>query len=435
MKKNKIAAAFDQPADDQKNKPEADHVIPVILGVDLANRFIQGCFQDPVTGKLVNRQYTRDRFRKLLQEAKYGQMTVVMEACGTSTYWGNLCRKYGHVPVIVPAQIVHAHNTGNKDDANDARCIWQIGFMPEVKHVRLRSTDNQDMMSIMLLLDSIIETKTQLGNRIKSFLSERGVLCNKGAEAAMSTLKKFCEDAIAEEKDKNSQRSAVLSVVSSSFCGLMKAIISSEQTITDFIISWAASNEKCRLLMTIPFIGPITAAAIVIYMEDPSYFRNGRAFAAYCRMVPYHIGTGGKVEILGIHNKGNRWIKRLLYEVSQGMYHRVMMMLKKGKDAADEKMPEPLSEWIANMAARKPMKKVACAIANKLCRVSWAVLSSGTPYVQEKSSLIKPSVADPDGKVKRCRSVRKNAVKGVMDAIESLERFWADRREKAQQAA
>lgn len=75
--------------------------------------------------------------------------------------------------------------------------------------------------------------------------------------------------------------------------------------------------------------------------DFPSYFRNGRAFAAYCRMVPYHIGTGGKVEILGIHNKGNRWIKRLLYEVSQGMYHRVMMMLKKGKDAADGKMPEP----------------------------------------------------------------------------------------------
>ena len=220
MKKNKIAAAaFDQPADDQENKPEADPVISMILGVDLANKFIQGCFRDPDTEKLVNRQYTRDRFRKFLQEAKYGSMTVVMEACGTSTYWGNLCRKYGHVPVIVPAQIVHAHNTGNKDDANDARCIWQIGFMPEVKHVRLRSTDNQDMMSIMLLLDSIIETKTQLGNRIKSFLSERGVLCNKGAEAAMSTLKKFCEDAIAEEKDKNSQRSAVLSVVSSSFCG------------------------------------------------------------------------------------------------------------------------------------------------------------------------------------------------------------------------
>ena len=117
------------------------------------------------------------------------------------------------------------------------------------------------------------------------------------------------------------------------------------------------------------------------------------------------------------------------------MYHRVMMALKKCDAAAYGKIPEPLSEWIANMAKRKPMKKVVCAIANKLCRVSWAVLSSGTPYVQEKSSLIKPSVADPDGKVKRCRSVRKNAVKGVMDAIESLERFWAERKEESRQAA
>ena len=451
MKKTKIAAAFDKPAADPKNsivaavdepsvgpknEPEVNQLARLVAGVDLAKSKIQVCLKDPVTGKLINWQYTRDKFKKLLTDSPYGPMMVIMEACGTCTYWGHFCLDHGHEPVIVPAQIAHANNTGNKDDANDARCLWRLGTMQDLIKIRLRSTDNQDMMSLMGLLNSFVKTRTQLENRIKSFLLERGATSNKGAVSVMDSLKKFCEDTV-EVSAPGSERPAMLSVVSSSFCGLMKAVTSSEQAIADHIISWAASNEKCKLLMTIPYVGPIVAAAIVIFMEDPSYFRNGRLFAAFCRMVPYHTGTGGKVEILGIRRNGNSWIKRLVYEAAIGMYLRVMQAQKKGQDAADGKTPEPLSEWIVNMAKRKPVKKVVCAIANKLCRISWAVLSSGTPYVQSKSSLIQPSIVDSEGKVKKCRALRNSIAKSVMGSIEAVECFWAaiNDEEQPQQAA
>ena len=320
MNKTKIAAAFDKPASDPKNnfasaseepefgpkkEPEVKPLVRLPVGVDLAKKYIQVCFKDPVTGKIINKQLTRAQFAKFLAGSKYGPMMVGMEACGTCTYWGHFCLDHGHIPVILPAQLVHANNTGNKDDANDARCIWRLLFLPDIetKKIRLRSTDNQDLMSMMKLQESLAKIETQIENIVRHYLLERGVTSNKGAESVMNSLKKYCEDTI-EVLGLENERSAMLSVVSSSFCGLMKANISSEQAITDYIISWAASNEKCKLLMTIPYVGPIAAAAIAIYMEDPSYFKNGRQFTALCRMVPYHTGTGGKVEILGIHRNG-----------------------------------------------------------------------------------------------------------------------------------
>ena len=63
------------------------------------------------------------------------------------------------------------------------------------------------------------------------------------------------------------------------------------------------------------------------------------------------------------------------------------------------------------------------------------MLSSGTPYEQSKSSLIQPSVASPEGKVKSCRTVRKSNFNGVMSSIEAVEGFWAAINDEAQQAA
>ena len=257
MNKTKIAAAFDKPASDPKNnfasaseepefgpkkEPEVKPLVRLPVGVDLAKKYIQVCFKDPVTGKIINKQLTRAQFAKFLAGSKYGPMMVGMEACGTCTYWGHFCLDHGHIPVILPAQLVHANNTGNKDDANDARCIWRLLFLPDIetKKIRLRSTDNQDLMSMMKLQESLAKIETQIENIVRHYLLERGVTSNKGAESVMNSLKKYCEDTI-EVLGLENERSAMLSVVSSSFCGLMKANISSEQAITDYIISWAAS--------------------------------------------------------------------------------------------------------------------------------------------------------------------------------------------------
>ncbi|HEX3417545.1 MAG TPA: transposase, partial [Stellaceae bacterium] len=46
------------------------------------------------------------------------------------------------------------------------------------------------------------------------------------------------------------------------------------------------ADAGCRLLMSIPNIGPINAAALSVALEAPGVFARGRAFAAYLRLVP-----------------------------------------------------------------------------------------------------------------------------------------------------
>jgi transposase len=47
------------------------------------------------------------------------------------------------------------------------------------------------------------------------------------------------------------------------------------------LIQAVEADAGCRLLMSIPNIGPINAAALSVALEAPGVFACGRAFAAY----------------------------------------------------------------------------------------------------------------------------------------------------------
>ena len=54
-------------------------------------------------------------------------------------------------------------------------------------------------------------------------------------------------------------------------------------------------------------MGVLTATAVVAAMGDPAAFRSGREFAAWLGLVPRHDGTGGRVRMLGISKRGDRY--------------------------------------------------------------------------------------------------------------------------------
>ena len=417
IRKTALAAALEKLAQDPQER--------MIVGVDLAKKFIQVCYREPDTSKIINHQLSRKKFWEFLKNPPFPALTVAMEACGSSNYWAQVCVRFGHLPMIIPAETVYGFHAGNKDDANDARCIWQVAFMPEIKTIRPRDQDNQMMMALLRRREETTRTLTREANSVRAMLYEMGVACPEGPYAVMNELQKFCKET---DKDApNSTRSAALRVMSSDACNRIKTLISSLQTMDDFIISYAENDPDCRLLMTIPYIGPLTAVTILIAMGDPDNFPNGRALAAYFGFAPCHTGTGGNVAILGIPTKGNRCVKRMLYEPALAMYTRVMKPFKKkeGDDAKDneDKVPEPISQWIFDLAKNKPVKKVVCAIVNKLCRICWAVLKHQTAYVQSKSSLVPPSVTPPEGKVKGCRAIRKAHASRILNIIESFESY------------
>ena len=103
-------------------------------------------------------------------------------------------------------------------------------------------------------------------------------------------------------------------------------------------------------------------AAMVV---DPAAFRRGSDFAASLGLVPRQEGTGGKTWLGPISKRGNGYLRRLLVNGATAVL--------KGKRAKQD-------PWLAKLLAAKPRKLVAVALANKMARIGWALMTRQEDY-------------------------------------------------------
>jgi len=140
------------------------------------------------------------------------------------------------------------------------------------------------------------------------------------------------------------------------------------QTITDEIERISKENALCRRLRQIPGFGPLVSTATVAAIGNGAAFRRGRDFAAWVGIVPRQYSTGGKQKLFGISKRGNVYLRRMLIHGARAVLLRVKY------DTGG------FGQWVHQLAQRAPRNKVIVAIANKLARIAWAVLSSGKNY-------------------------------------------------------
>ena len=85
-------------------------------------------------------------------------------------------------------------------------------------------------------------------------------------------------------------------------------------------------------------------------------------------LVPRQHTTGGKPRLLGISKRGNRSIRCLLIQGA----HAVLQFA--------ERQPGHVGAWLRNLKARVHSNVAAVALANKLARIAWAVLTRKESY-------------------------------------------------------
>jgi transposase len=130
----------------------------------------------------------------------------------------------------------------------------------------------------------------------------------------------------------------------------------------------SAADAGCTRIRQIPGIGPIVATAIVAAIGNGAAFRKGRDFAAWLGVVPRQYSTGGKAKLFGISKRGNVYLRKILIHGARAAVLRIK------RDRA------PIGAWLDALDARAPKNVVVVAMANKLARIAWAVLSSGEDY-------------------------------------------------------
>lgn len=120
-----------------------------------------------------------------------------------------------------------------------------------------------------------------------------------------------------------------------------------------------------RLLETVPGVGWLTALTLTLRI-DAAQFESGRHLAAWLGLVPKENSTGGKHRLGAISRAGDERLRSLLVLGATA----VIRHAKPGKT----------SPWLLSLLARKPRKLAAVALANKIARVVWAMMTSGESY-------------------------------------------------------
>ena len=123
-----------------------------------------------------------------------------------------------------------------------------------------------------------------------------------------------------------------------------------------------------RQLQTMPGVGPIGALAIETFAPPMDQFRRGRDFAAWLGLVPRQHSSGGKQRLGKTSKMGQRDIRRLLVTGAMAV---IRWAMRRGA---------PRNPWLARLLEPKPPMVAAFALANKMARGIWAMLTRNEDY-------------------------------------------------------
>lgn len=329
-----------------------------MIGVDLAKAVFQ-LHATSMTGQLrFCKKLSRQSFLKFMAEQP--PAVVVLEACGSAHYWTREMTGLGHEVKLIAPQYVKPFVKRQKNDAADAEAIVIAAQRPEMRFVEPKSAEQQGRAMLFRARARLVQQRTELVNMLRAFLYELGYVVPQG----INNMPRIA--AIITEP--NSDLPEIARIECRDLLEQIEAmtvrIATSDRRIKDL----AGQADMARRLQTMPGVGPMTALAVEAFAPPMESFKCGRDFAAWLGLVPKQHSSGGKTRHGRVSKAGQSDIRQLLI---MGAMSRLNWMGRKS-------IPE--TSWLASMLARKPRMLVAIALANKMARMIWAMLTKQEDY-------------------------------------------------------
>lgn len=344
------------------------------VGMDLSDRYTHVAVVD-ASGEVVERGRVRTEPAALEAWLCQQPPSVVVLEVGTHSPWvSRLVAACGHEAVVANARklrFIFANET--KRDRVDAEALARVGRFDRqlLAPIRHRGAQAQSDLALLRTREALVRARTQLVNHVRGAVKAvGGRLPKTSTEAFPHRVRAQLPAAVASGV---APALAVIEQLTQQIRGYDRAIEH---------LSRERYPETARLRQ-VPGVGPVTALAYVLIVEDPARFSHSRAVGAYLGLQPRRDQSGGQDPQLRITKCGDPFLRRLLV----GAAHYILGPFGPDSD---------LRRWGLRLAARggkNAKKRAIVAVARKLAGVLYSLWVHGTDYEALREGSGQPHVA------------------------------------------
>ena len=278
-------------------------------GIDVGDRYSHLCLLDTKTGEVIEESRVSTS-PAAIERRFHGceSMRVTIEA-GTHSPWiSRLLERCGHEVLVANARKLKLiYGEGKKNDKLDAENLARLArldpkLLAPLKH---RGEASQAHLAIVRSREALVGARTKLVNHargaVKSF-GGRLPKCSAGAfpKKTASHIPEPLKPALEP---------------------ILETITSLTASIREYDRQLEALSREVypetTLLRQVGGVGPITALAFVLVIEDPRRFETSRAVGAYAGLVPAKHQSGDSDPQKRISRRGDEMLRRLLVGSAQ----------------------------------------------------------------------------------------------------------------------
>ncbi len=331
-----------------------------VIGIDLGKNTFHAIGLDK-RGKIIfKRKFTRTALDTWF--ANLPPCLVGMEACVGAHHLARRLKAIGHDPRLMPAKYVRPYSKGQKNDFRDAEAIAEAVQRPTMRFVAIKSVDQLDLQALHRIRDRLVSQRTGVINQIRAFLLERGIAVRQGLRFLHAELPEI----LATREDVLSPHMIRLI---QDLAGDWRRLDERIEALSDEIAGIAKYDPHCHRAMSVPGIGPIISSAMIAAVGTGEGFTKGRDFAAWLGIVPKQLSTGDRTILGSISKRGNKYLRKLFVQAAWVVLVKPKSWERHG-----------LKSWIEAARKRLHHNVLAIALANKLARITWAVVAKGRDF-------------------------------------------------------
>ena len=241
----------------------------------------------------------------------------------------------------------------NKTDANDADGLAHLAEVGFYREVRVKAFDSMLSRTLIGARSKLVRIGIEISNQIRGLMKTFGLVVPRSAGSKFEI-----------EVRSLLATNAALAAIILPLLDAWRAVRAQAAELGRKVLAQARADEKCRLLMSVPGVGAITATAFIAAVEDPANFKRSRSVGAWLGLTTRRYQSG-EVDYDGhISRRGDAHLRALLYEAAT-------VILTRTRADSD------LRTWGAKLRERIGFKRAAVAVARKLAVIMHAMLQTG----------------------------------------------------------